>query len=92
VVGDVREDLARKGTAKLGQHPSFEEAGQSKGKVTHSSLERSDLVIRKSIRLGDDGDKIDLLVQTAHELDVDRLEPTCPTQTPRSALVRESLG
>lgn len=41
---------------------------------THSGLEVGDLLVRKSIRLGDDGNKVDLGVQSSHDLDIEGLE------------------
>lgn len=42
--------------------------------ATYSGLEAGNLLIGKSVRLGNDGDKVDLGVKSAHDLDVKGLE------------------
>lgn len=41
---------------------------------TYSGLESSDLLVCQSIGLGNDGDKVDLGVETLHDLNVERLQ------------------
>lgn len=41
---------------------------------TYSLLEQSNLLIGQGIGLGNDGDQVDLGVQAAHDLDIQRLE------------------
>lgn len=41
---------------------------------TYSGLEVGNLLVGKGIRLGDDGDQVDLGVEAAHDLDVEGLE------------------
>jgi hypothetical protein len=41
---------------------------------TYTLLEGGNLIIGESIRLGDDGNEIDLGVQAAHDLNIERLE------------------
>ena len=43
-------------------------------KCTYSLFKGYNLVVRQSIRLGDDWDEVDLGVQSAHDFDVQRLE------------------
>jgi hypothetical protein len=45
-----------------------------KGDCTYSLLELGDLLISQSISLGNDWDQVDLGVQTAHDLNVERLK------------------
>ena len=40
----------------------------------YASLEAGDLFIGKGVRLGDDGNQVDLVVKAAHNLDVERLQ------------------
>lgn len=41
---------------------------------TYSLLEGSNLLVGHGVRLGDDGDQVDLLVKTLHELNIESLE------------------
>ena len=41
---------------------------------TYTLLESGNLVVGKSVGLGDDGNEVDLGVQAAHDLDIERLE------------------
>jgi hypothetical protein len=41
---------------------------------THPFLELADFLVRQRIGLGDNGDQVDLSVEAAHKLDVDRFE------------------
>lgn len=41
----------------------------------HSLLEHGDLLVGKGVRLGNDRDEVDLLVQSSHKLDIDGLKP-----------------
>jgi hypothetical protein len=42
---------------------------------THSLLEQANLLLGQSISLGNDGNQVDLLVKSPHELDIDWFEP-----------------
>jgi len=44
------------------------------GLFTYSLLEGSDFLAGHGVALGDDGDQVDLVVESLHELDVERLE------------------
>ena len=82
--GDVREDLMntkqRQSSTSVSRSFSTNEQASSteerngNGNETHPSLESSDLVVSEGITLCDNGDEVDLLVQTSHELDVDGFE------------------
>jgi len=63
VVLDIGEDL-------LG----LAEKNKYRKKGTYSLLEQSNLLVRKSIGLGNDGNQVDLGVQPAHDLNVQRLQ------------------
>lgn len=41
----------------------------------HPLLEAGDLLIGKGVRLGNDRNEVDLLMQSSHKLDIDRFEP-----------------
>jgi len=43
-------------------------------RCTYSGLEGSDLLVREGVRLGNDGDQVDLGVEALHDLDVQRLQ------------------
>ena len=44
------------------------------GSRAYPLLESGNLVVRQRVRLGDDGDQVDLGVQASHDLDVERLQ------------------
>jgi len=45
------------------------------GREAYTLLEADNLLIGQGVRLGDDGDQVNLGVQAAHKLDIDLLEP-----------------
>ena len=44
---------------------------------THPLLEQADLLFDQGIGFGNDGNQVDLLVKSPHELDIDWFEPSC---------------
>jgi hypothetical protein len=63
VMGDIGEDLM----------VCFSMAFQAASSGTHSSLEEHDLLLSQSIGFSDNGDQVDLRVQSPHELDINWL-------------------
>jgi hypothetical protein len=45
--------------------------------IAYPVLEQGDLLLGQSIRLGNNGNKVDLLMQPPHKLDIDRFQPEC---------------
>lgn len=53
---------------------NWRKPSKKRKKNTYSLLEQSNLLVGQSIGLRDDGDQVDLGVQAAHNLDIQRLE------------------